>query len=158
MSLGCFPLTLVYHYFFSCSLFIVFFFFFWNNSSLSKDVTFVTTLQYTSSSCKYSVQIKEGMFVPQVGKSPNVTTAPEKVSCKAKSVRMPHECLFLLGLLIQQQGRSQHCVWNTVQPERGRDRVSPLSAQYFFPFLFLLGFQRNCARFVNTSFLASYLM
>lgn len=141
MSLGCFPLTLVYHYFFSCSLFIVFFFFFWNNSSLSKDVTFVTTLQYTSSSCKYSVQIKEGMFVPQVGKSPNVTTAPEKVSCKAKSVRMPHECLFLLGLLIQQQGRSQHCVWNTVQPERGRDRVSPLSAYYFFLFSFFQVFR-----------------
>lgn len=48
--------------FFSCSLFIVISF--WNNSSLSKDVTFVTTLQYTSSSCKYYVQIKEGMFVP----------------------------------------------------------------------------------------------
>lgn len=158
MSLGCFPLTLVYHYFFSCSLFIVFFFFFWNNSSLSKDVTFVTTLQYTSSSCKYSVQIKEGMFVPQVGKSPNVTTAPEKVSCKAKSVRMPHECLFLLGLLIQQQGRSQHCVWNTVQPERGRDRVSPLSAYYFFLFSFFQVFRGTVRGSLILVFLASYLM
>lgn len=35
----------------------------WNYSSLSKGLTFVTTLQYTSSFCKYYSTDKEGMFV-----------------------------------------------------------------------------------------------
>lgn len=60
MSLGCFPLTLVYfHYVLLFPLCCIIIINIWNTSSLSKDVTsFLSTLQYTSLSCEGYIQIQ----------------------------------------------------------------------------------------------------
>lgn len=122
MSLGCFPLTLVL--FLSCSLFIVIHLFFWNNSSLSKDVTLVTTLQFTSSSCQH----RSRGLLPRLKNSKcllrqHQNKYPVKVFKRLTSASFSGPVL-------------QDCVWNTVQPERAWERQGFTSKCFSLSFCF----------------------